>query len=132
MFAKIATQSSSWKSIFRSSCTFSFTVSAQNVLKIFHNLSMIMEASTMLIRLRPHHCLLLPLYKLLSTKIMLNHVVFAKMMVGVCCPSLIFFYDVTSTTLYISCIFRWWWYNSCPVLVTFHAFYSFHWIQLCN
>ena len=38
-------------------------------------------------------------YKLLNTKIMLNHVVFTKMMVGICCPSLIFFYDVTFTPL---------------------------------
>ena len=52
--------------------------------------------------------LVLPPYKLLNTKIMLNHVVFAKMMVGVCRPSFIFFYDVTSTPLYISCIFGWW------------------------
>ena len=69
-------------------------------------------------------------YKLLNTKILLNHVVFTKMMVGICCPSLIFFYDVTSTPLYINCIFRWWWYSSCLVVVIFHAFYSFHWTQM--
>ena len=70
--------------------------------------------------------------KLLNTKILLNHVVFTKMMVGICCPSLIFFYDVTSTPLYINCIFRWWWYSSCLVVVIFHAYYYFHWTKMFN
>ena len=65
-------------------------------------------------------------YKLLSTKIILNHMAFAKMIVGVCYPFFRFFYD--ATPLYTSCIFRWWWHSLSPAIFDYvmtsnhHAF----------
>ena len=111
-----------------------FTVSVQNILKVFHNVSVIMKTFILcwLLGWGLSLATVASFYKFFNTKIMLNHVVFAKMMVGMCCPSFIFFYDVSSTHLYISCIFRWWWYSSCPVVVIFHTFYSFHWTEIFN
>ena len=68
-------------------------------------------------------------HEFVDTKIMLNHVIFAEMMVNVICsvcyPSFIFFlYDVTSTPHYISSIFRLYGHGPYPVVII-HAFYSF-------
>ena len=134
------------------------TPSSQNVLKIFLNLSIIMKKHLwwLLIKLKPLDIPWLTLsfinrwrkFSIFLFTSVFTHVIFAKIMVSficsVCYPYpitfIFFFYNVTTTFLYISCILGWWWYSVCPVILIMgcifiyviitrdsnpHAFYSF-------